>query len=148
MYDLLKNSEVIPCDTIMPAVSQGAIGIQCRSDDKQMVEILAKLNHKPTELAVECERGFLSALDGNCRTPIAAQAVFTSDGALNFIGMIAMCDGSDKITVTKSIPSCATVDEARKLGNKAGKIIIERAGPQRVQAYHDSMFACNKKKCS
>lgn len=147
MRDLVEKSEIVPYETLLPAVSQGAIGIQCRSDDKAVIDYLSQLNDKPTELAVECERGFLEALDGNCRTPIAAQAVFAGDGSLHLKGMISMCDGTNKLVVTKSVPTCTSVEGARLLGASAGNEIIRRAGPAMMQAYHDSMFECNKK-CS
>ena len=147
MRDLVEESQIIPSETLLPAVSQGAIGIQCRSDDKAAIRYLSKLNDKPTELAVECERGFLEALDGNCRTPIAAQAVFASDGSLHLKGMISMCDGTNKLVITKSVPACTCVEDARSLGAAAGNEIIRQAGPVMMQAYHDSMFECSKK-CS
>lgn len=50
---------------------QGAIGIACRSDDPASLALLAKLNHEETRIAIVCERSFLTALDGSCRTPIA-----------------------------------------------------------------------------
>lgn len=53
---------------------QGAIGIACREGDDSAAAYLASLNHEETRLAVACERAFLTALDGSCRTPIAAYA--------------------------------------------------------------------------
>ena len=55
---------------MLPAVAQGAIGIACRTDDDNAKELLGELNHEDTRIAVECERAFLTALDGSCRTPI------------------------------------------------------------------------------
>lgn len=52
-------------------VLQGAIGIACRTNDTATQEYLARLNHEETRIAVACERSFLMALDGSCRTPIA-----------------------------------------------------------------------------
>lgn len=53
---------------------QGAIGIACREGDDSAAAYLATLNHEDTRLAVVCERAFLTALDGSCRTPIAGYA--------------------------------------------------------------------------
>jgi porphobilinogen deaminase len=53
---------------------QGAIGIACRDGDSKAAAFLASLNHEDTRLAVVCERAFLTALDGSCRTPIAGLA--------------------------------------------------------------------------
>ena len=55
------------------AVAQGAIGIQCREGDEKILRFLDALNDPDTKVAVDCERAFLAALDGNCRTPIAGQ---------------------------------------------------------------------------
>jgi hydroxymethylbilane synthase len=54
----------------IPAVAQGAIGIECRQDDNHIVKLLYKLSHRETELAVNVERAFLKAIEGDCRTPI------------------------------------------------------------------------------
>ena len=53
---------------------QGAIGIACREGDESAAAYLATLNHEDTRLAIVCERAFLTALDGSCRTPIAGHA--------------------------------------------------------------------------
>ena len=71
---------VLEWDTCLPAVAQGAIGIQIREKDEKMSRYIGALNHEPTKVAVDCERAFLAALDGNCRTPIAGQAKIV-DGA-------------------------------------------------------------------
>ncbi len=64
-------TKILDIDEMLPAVSQGAIGIACRTDDDASRKLLAALNHEETRVAVVCERAFLSALDGSCRTPIA-----------------------------------------------------------------------------
>lgn len=70
--NILEQSEMLP------AVSQGAIGIQCREGDATMLKYLDKLNCPDTKVAVDCERAFLAALDGNCKTPIAGEQVIYS----------------------------------------------------------------------
>ena len=79
---------VLEWDQMLPAVAQGAIGIQCREGDEKTLRYLDALNHPETKTAVDCERAFLAALDGNCRTPIAGQAKIV-DGELVFEGLIA-----------------------------------------------------------
>jgi hydroxymethylbilane synthase len=80
---------VLEWDEMLPAVAQGAIGIQCREGDESTLRYLAALNHADTKLSVDCERAFLAALDGNCRTPIAGQAKLLPDGQLYFRGATA-----------------------------------------------------------
>ena len=92
MSDVIANAQIIGWDEMLPAVAQGAIGIQCRSDDTLMLKYLAGLNHVDTKTAVDCERAFLAELDGNCRTPIAGQAKII-DGKLHFRGLISKPDG-------------------------------------------------------
>ena len=62
-------------DEFLPAVGQGAIGIEARADDARTREALARINHARHFTALACERAFLAELDGSCRTPIAGHAV-------------------------------------------------------------------------
>lgn len=66
-------TKTLSIEEMLPAVSQGAIGIACRTDDDASLKLLAALNHEETRIAVVCERAFLTALDGSCRTPIAGE---------------------------------------------------------------------------
>ena len=80
-------------EEFLPAVGQGAIGIEARADDTRMREILARIDHADTSTAVACERAFLAALDGSCKTPIAGHATMSGD-AVQFRGLIARPDGA------------------------------------------------------
>merc|ERR1712085_103473 len=108
---------------MLPAVAQGAIGIQCRSGDERSLKYIGALNHQETLTCVECERSFLEALDGNCKTPIAGQARIV-DGTILFRGLIAMPDGSKKYTTE----STGTVEDAKKIGRDAGEKLKADAG--------------------
>jgi hydroxymethylbilane synthase len=114
---------VLDWDEMLPAVAQGAIGIQCRSEDERSLKLLAALNHPETKATVDCERGFLEALDGNCKTPIAGQAKVV-DGKIHFRGLIAMPDGSQKFTISSE----GNVEDAVEIGRKAGEEIKAQAG--------------------
>ena len=99
--DLAEHAKVIiPTDEMLPAVAQGAIGITCRTGDDKQLEFLAKLNHEDTRMAVEGERSFLAALDGSCRTPIAAHCHLV-DGKMQFRGVIASLDGKQVLETTR-----------------------------------------------
>ncbi len=139
MKDLIEKSEIIPMDTMLPAVSQGAIGIQCRLNDERIYKYLAPLTDIETEKKVECERAFLATLDGNCRTPIAGQAIFLDNNHLHFKGLIGMCDGTEILSVSKSETNCQSVEDAVRLGIEAGKSLIEKAGPTKLKKFQDSM---------
>ena len=86
-------TQTLELDDMLPAVSQGAVGIACREGDASASAYLAELNHEDTRIAVLCERAFLMALDGSCRTPIAGYAR-KENGKLVFDGLIASTDGS------------------------------------------------------
>ena len=80
---------------LLPAASQGAIGIECRADDAGTRALLAAVDHAPTHLAVAAERAFLAALGGDCRSPVAAHAWWQEDGALRLDAEIFSDDGAD-----------------------------------------------------
>eukprot|EP00522_Entomoneis_paludosa_P011482 CAMPEP_0172453802 /NCGR_PEP_ID=MMETSP1065-20121228/10975_1 /TAXON_ID=265537 /ORGANISM="Amphiprora paludosa, Strain CCMP125" /LENGTH=363 /DNA_ID=CAMNT_0013206019 /DNA_START=64 /DNA_END=1155 /DNA_ORIENTATION=- len=114
---------VLDWEEMLPAVAQGAIGIQCRSDDERSLKYIDALNHPDTKVCVDCERAFLEALDGNCKTPIAGQARIV-DGEVVFKGLIAMPDGSELYkTEAKGAP-----EDAKEIGFKAGQELKERVG--------------------
>lgn len=79
------------------------------------------------QVAIDCERAFLAALDGNCKTPIAGQATVDSDGTtLNFRGLIARPDGTEVLQATRSGP----LEDAEKMGREAGEELKSRAGEE------------------
>jgi len=116
-------TSVLDWDEMLPAVAQGAIGIQCRSGDERSLKYINALNDMDTHIGVNCERAFLEALDGNCKTPIAGQARIV-DGKIKFRGLIAMPDGSEKFT----IESEGAVEDAIKIGREAGEQLKADAG--------------------
>jgi hydroxymethylbilane synthase len=83
----------ISVEEMLPAVAQGAIGMQCRSADFRIIELLEDINHDATNSCVTVERYLLRLLDGSCRTPIAAYATL-NDGMINLRAMIAAHDAS------------------------------------------------------
>jgi len=90
-----KASAVIDSAEILPAVGQGAIGIEVRADDARLGALLAPLDHRATTVCVTAERACLAELDGSCHTPIAAFAELAADGrSLRLRALIALPDGS------------------------------------------------------
>ncbi len=95
--DRLDMSDVgiaLEQDVLLPAPSQGAIGIECRADDAETRALLASIADVPTMQAVAAERAFLAALTADCRSPVAAQARITDDG-IALKGQILLPDGSE-----------------------------------------------------
>ena len=124
---------VLEWDTCLPAVAQGAIGIQIREDDEKMSRYIGALNDAPTKTAVDCERAFLAALDGNCRTPIAGQAKIV-DGKLVFEGLIAKVDG----TVVMRASRTGELADAVKMGTEAGEELKAKVGGDALAFFGDS----------
>ncbi|MBB6426359.1 hydroxymethylbilane synthase [Sphingopyxis sp. JAI128] len=92
MHDV---GSVQPAHMLLPAASQGAIGIECRADDGPARTLLAAIDHEPTHRAVAAERAFLAALGGDCRSPVAAHASWQADGSLRLAAEIFSDDGAD-----------------------------------------------------
>eukprot|EP00927_Polykrikos_kofoidii_P036205 TRINITY_DN30585_c0_g1_i1.p1 TRINITY_DN30585_c0_g1~~TRINITY_DN30585_c0_g1_i1.p1 ORF type:complete len:444 (-),score=84.81 TRINITY_DN30585_c0_g1_i1:71-1351(-) len=137
-------TRILEWDEMLPAISQGAISFQCRSDDERVLQYLKPLSHLPTMQAVTCERAFLASLDGNCRTPIAGQARII-DGKLHFSGLVASPDGKRMFRVERN--DCS-VEECEEVGLDAGLEIRKEAGEkffEDMQAYVQEVQAANTK---
>jgi hydroxymethylbilane synthase len=117
-------TETLSTDQMLPAVAQGAIGIECRDGDKRVLDYLAPLACADTMACVTAERAVLAALDGSCRTPIAALATLDGD-QLDLRARVLRPDGSEVLETTRRGPA----SEARALGDDAGAELKERAGP-------------------
>lgn len=118
-----RIADVIEPDVLLPAAAQGAVGIEIRADDALTAERLAPLDHQPTHIAIVAERAFLDALDGSCRTPIAALATL-SNGRLHFRGEVLSPDGKHHQGVSRE----AAPQEAHRMGADAGAEVLARAG--------------------
>ena len=97
--DALADKAISP-DDMLPAVAQGAIGIECRNDDEDTLALLAAIHDIPTAQRLAAERAFLAGLDGSCRTPIAGLAEIHGD-RLSFRGEIIRPDGSESRTIAR-----------------------------------------------
>lgn len=113
----------------LPALAQGAIGIEIRETDTEAREITAQLNDKTTEVALTCERAFQAALDGSCRTAIGGLAMF-EDNVLHFRGEVLAPDGSE-FAETSFADDIGRDPRnlAEQLGRAAGEALRPRAAP-------------------
>lgn len=91
-------TEWLPLDVMLPAPGQGALAIQCRTNDQTTLNLLAALEHDSTRKAVTAERAFLSGLGGGCSVPVAAYA--TVNHEINLTGLVASLDGKQIIKVS------------------------------------------------
>ena len=95
-----RISEYLPLEHFLPAVGQGALGIEVRLGDKDIVELASRINHLPTWQSITAERAFLSALGGGCRAPIAALGTI-EDAALKLQGMAADVSGNKMLCASE-----------------------------------------------
>lgn len=119
----------LPMTDFLPAVGQGALGLECRDDDRQTLSLIACLEHPPTRVCIEAERGFLAGLEGGCQTPIAGHAVHGDAGTFCLEGMVASTDGSE--VIRRSVTGNA--GEARRAGFELAGMLRD-AGASRLLA--------------
>lgn len=116
-----RISAALSTEEMLPAVGQGALAIETRSDDSRALKLLAPLDHTATRDACTAERALLRSLGGGCQLPIAAHAV-VSENLLRLEGLVAAHSG-DAI-IRDGIEGRAT--DARQLGESLGKRLLER----------------------
>jgi hydroxymethylbilane synthase len=115
---------LLPIDEFPPAPGQGAICVETRIGDTSTGSYLAAVNHAPTQTMLACERAFLAALDGSCRTPIAGNARIEG-GTIAFHGMIISPDG----TQAHETRIEGATGDAPSIGNAAAARLRKMAGP-------------------
>lgn len=122
-------TQVIPFDTMLPAVGQGALGIECRAADPDVQALLAPLDHVVTHQAVEAERAFLRVLQGGCQVPIGAHAV-VDKGMLRLDGRILDQAGTRRLDGSSSGPA----DDARAIGEALAAELLAKGGQSLITA--------------
>ena len=119
----LRPETSIVLDWMLPAPSQGAIMIVCKSEDEYSKEACAALNHEATALCTNQEKAFLRTLMGGCSTPISALATIENN-ELIFRGSILSVDGKQKAEIHKQLP----VTEAGNIGENSALELLENGG--------------------
>lgn len=105
----------------IPAVGQGALGIEARSGDESILELLAPLNHPETAVAAAAERSFLKELQGGCQVPIGGHARLAGK-MVEFSGMVASLDGSQLFRASGTAP----VEDAAALGIRIARELLDK----------------------
>jgi hydroxymethylbilane synthase len=118
-----RATRIMDVEEFLPAVAQGAIGIEARTDDARTLSLLARIDHADTSAAIACERAFLAELDGSCTTPIAGNAAISS-GVLELRGLIVKPDGS----AAKQTSLAGPRRDAVTIGADAGRALRQYAG--------------------
>lgn len=114
----------IEVDTMLPAVAQGAIGIERRADDSRAAEMLEAIHDTTTGQRLAAERAFLAALDGSCETPIAGLATLDG-GTLHLKGEVLRPDGSEAMD---DAARCQ-IEDGPQAGREMARKLLDQAGP-------------------
>jgi hydroxymethylbilane synthase len=121
----LQKEITSPIDVMemLPALGQGAIGVEIRARDENLADAIRAISHEATEAAITCERAFLKELDGSCKTPIAGYA-HIENGRLHFRGETLTPDGYHVFTAARE----GSPTEAEALGTDAGVEVKSKGG--------------------
>lgn len=124
-----KISQVFSSDELLPAIGQGALGLELRKDDVKIWELLRFLNHEPTETTLKAERAFLKELGGGCQVPIAAYGHLHGNDLI-LTGMVAELDGTrvlrDEARGERDSPEDIGIILAGRLLSSGADQILER----------------------
>lgn len=117
--------ETVPMDKILPAVCQGILGIEVRSDDSKTKEIISFINDKETMIRAKCERAFLRGLQGGCQVPIAGYSEIIG-GKIYLKSLLSSLDGKKHLFVEDE----DEIDNFEKLGERNAEKILKSGGKE------------------
>ncbi len=123
---------VLSAEHMLPAVGQGAIGIECRRGDKDIETLIAPLHDEVTALCVRAERAMNARLGGSCTVPVAGHAQIDS-GVLNLRGLVAAVDGEDIVRQTASGPTT----DAERIGDELGQALLAAGADRILRGLHE-----------
>lgn len=131
-----RISQFITPELCLPAVGQGVVGIECRSDDENVKALLRPLHSIDSELVLAAERGMNAALEGGCQVPVAGYAEI-NNGKLELKGLVGKIDGSDVMSARK-VSTKLTIESANDLGqNLAAELLRQGAGEVLREVYRE-----------
>lgn len=113
----------VTADEMLPAIAQGAISVERRTDDERAAFLLASIHHEPTAQVMACERAFLEKLDGSCQTPIAGLATIEGD-QIRLRGEVLRTDGTESLMDEMVAP----IADGAAMGVEMASKLLERAG--------------------
>lgn len=121
-------TEYLDPEVCVPAVGQGALAIECREDDKELLQWLEKLTDEKVKKTITAERAFLHKMEGGCQVPIAGYAVLQDDGQVKLTALVATPDGKTVIKNDFLGSDAQKVGEeaAAALSKKGAKDIIDK----------------------
>ncbi|SDH76791.1 hydroxymethylbilane synthase [Alteribacillus bidgolensis] len=121
-------TEYLEPDVCIPAVGQGALGLECRNDDKEVLDLLAHLNDEAVRKRVTAERAFLQAVEGGCQVPIGGYATLEEDGEVELTALVGSPDGKVILKETRrgADPEQVGRDAAHLLLEQGAKEILDK----------------------
>jgi len=131
----IPRGYLAPAD-MLPAIGQGALGLEVRGDDEEMVDLLKPLNHYPTQVAVAGERAFLARLEGGCLIPVAALGRLEND-SLSLEALISDLEGRRFLQYSLAGPPA----EAHILGRQLAEILLAEGGKEILQEIYGRPIA-------
>lgn len=118
-------------DILLPAIGQGALGIECRSDDEELLDLLQEVHNKDVEKCVTAERTFLAEMDGSCQVPIGGYATINSQQQIEFTGLIMTPDGTERYEHT------AIGDSPTELGKEVSRVLKEQGAYEIIRKLNE-----------
>ncbi|WP_147803479.1 hydroxymethylbilane synthase [Alkalicoccus halolimnae] len=121
-------SEFLPPETCIPAVGQGALGIECREDDQELLDLLKKIDDPLTARTVSAERSFLHTVEGGCQVPIGGYATLMEDNQVALTALVASPDGKQvfKESITGHDPVAIGKQAAQKMLDEGAKEVLDK----------------------
>jgi hydroxymethylbilane synthase len=127
-----RINESLPVSQSLPAIGQGAIGVECREGDEDLAELLRKIHHRETDICIRCERAMNARLNGGCQVPIAGFAEFMGD-RLHLRGLVGEPDGSRIIRAELEGPQSNPED----LGTRLAEHLLAQGADRILTKYLD-----------
>jgi hydroxymethylbilane synthase len=114
--------ETLGTDVLLPQVAQGALAVECRADDDEAIEMLARIQHRDSRVTFDAERAFLAELGGDCDLPAGAYAVRGADATITIEAVLASLDGHVVLRVTR------TGTDPEAVGRQAARALLVEGG--------------------
>ena len=117
-----EADELLDPEVMLPQVAQGALAVECRGDDGEVLDLLATIDHRPSHRAVAAERAFLGEVGGGCDLPVGAYATAEADGRVRLSGLIASLDG--RILLRRADEG----ENGEAVGRAVARYLLDRSG--------------------
>ena len=127
-----RINHTLDSDVSLPAVGQGAVGIECRNDDAELIALLAPLNHRETADRVKAERAMNETLQGGCQVPIGSFAELNGQ-QLTLRGLVGSADGKQMLYGELTGP----VEDAEAIGKQVARQLLDQGAQSLLDALHD-----------